>query len=36
MKTPRNLMITRVYFGAIYRDRTGDTWNHNPVLYQLS
>ena len=22
--------------GATYRDRTGDTWNHNPVLYRLS
>ena len=24
------------YTGATYRDRTGDTWNHNPVLYRLS
>ncbi|MCK9987479.1 MAG: hypothetical protein AzoDbin1_03951 [Azoarcus sp.] len=23
-------------FGATYRDRTGDNWSHNPVLYQLS
>ncbi len=22
--------------GATYRDRTGDNWSHNPVLYQLS
>lgn len=22
--------------GATYRDRTGDHWSHNPVLYQLS
>ena len=22
--------------GAMYRDRTGDTRNHNPMLYQLS
>ena len=28
--------LSAVVLGATYRVRTGDHWNHNPVLYQLS
>ena len=35
-KAPVGLRQRGLLFGAMYRDRTGDTRNHNPMLYQLS
>ncbi len=36
IKNPAAAGFFAVMLGATYRDRTGDTWSHNPVLYQLS
>ena len=35
-KKPLKRLVSGALFGAMYRDRTGDTRNHNPMLYQLS
>lgn len=35
-KPPQSAVFFGCFFGATYRNRTGDTWSHNPVLYQLS